>query len=474
MLSDFLLGHDGDEPVYLPDAIRAEHVTIIGATGTGKTTLLERLILADIQAGISCVVIDAHGDITRSVLEKSSPDTSERIHLLEIWEDRPFGLNLLELPDRSQRTLDLIAPEVVLVLKRMFEGETSFYPQLDHDLDLLVRTLLTNDGCTLAEVLPLLGEDRAVRARLARNLTNDALLASWRDYDALSTRERLARNGPLRNRFNSFLGSETMRRIIGQSKTTVPLKEFLDTPGQTLLISLPIGGSGSERESRFLGSLFVCLISRLIFNRAGLPLQGLNRVHLYLDEYGRYATPTTARLFGETRKYNFGLTVAHQSRSDVRNTGNEDAELQAAALICFHPTSGSDARELADSMKVVVRPAEESPRAISLQPVKQLLEGKHESSGVQALARKILSPILDVAKRDYIPGAREREILLPLVDAFLADVMKHDLQLSSLEFYRRTADIMLRLSAYLGWPTYYYLPHGLSEEWLAGALHERE
>ncbi|MEU1286694.1 helicase HerA-like domain-containing protein [Kitasatospora sp. NPDC005856] len=441
MPPDFLLGKDPTgRPVYLPDAIREEHVTIIGATGTGKTTLLQRLILDDVQAGVSCIVIDAHGDITRNVLARVPPSALDRMYLLEVWEDRPFGLNLLEVPDRSQRTIDLIAPEVVLVLKRMFEGET-LYPQLDHDLQLLVHTLLANEGCTLAEVLLLLGEDREMRARLTRRLKSQAFIDSWRDYEALSTRERLARNGPLRNRFNSFLGSETMRSIIGQSQTTVPLKEFLDTPGQVLFISLPVGGSGSERESRFLGGLFVCLLARLVLNRAEMlqKQQIPNRAHLYLDEYGRYATPTTALFFGETRKYNFGLTVAHQSRFDVKNTGNENAELQAATLICFSPTSGDDARELADAMHVTPRPAKEPPRAIAMNPVQQLLEGKHESRAIQDLARKVFASCQDATVVDSYAFRKQEGA--QLISKLLIDVMKHDVSLQSSEFFSRAADI---------------------------------
>ncbi|WP_327667622.1 DUF87 domain-containing protein [Streptomyces sp. NBC_00485] len=467
---DFLLGTDeASSPVYLPDAIRTQHVTILGATGTGKSTLLENMILADIKAGTSCIVIDAHGDLTESVLLKTPATTKGDVHLLEVWRNFPFGLNLLELHNRSQETIDIVAPEILLLFKRMFEGEAEFRPQLDHDLDLIIRTLLANEGTTLAETLDLLG-DKAARERLTRKLTNRALLASWAEYNKLSPRDQASRNAALRNRLNRFLGSETISNIVGQAKTTVPLKWIMDTPGQALLVSLPIGGHGSELESKFLGNLFVSLIARLIFQRAGSSKERRNRVHLYLDEYGRYATPTTAKLFTDIRKYEVSLTVAHQSRGDVRGAGNEDAEFQAGTLICFHPATGEDADAFARDVKVEPRPAEEPPRNISLSPVKQLLAGAHESDEVQTLTRRILVPMQKFIDADegfgraspvhrggmiwtpYQVTAKEFQEVMRLINDLLVDVMMGKVSVTSRygDFINRLAAVVRQIGPYLG------------------------
>ncbi|MER6316227.1 translation initiation factor IF-2 N-terminal domain-containing protein [Streptomyces sp. NPDC001581] len=449
---DFLLGTDTQDgqPVHLPAASRPSHLTVIGATGTGKTTLLQRLILADIENGTSCVAIDAHGDITRGVLGEAPASAKERVHLIEVWEDRPFGLNLFDLSYRSPRAIDKAASEILLIFKRMFEGDATFRPQLDNDLDLLIRTMLANEGCTLAEALYLIRDDPTLRDRMVSQVTNNALKDSWRDY--AHSKDRNQRNAALRNRLNPFLGSETVRTITGQAQTTVPLKRVMDTPGETLLVNLPIGGRGSESESRFLGSLLVCLLTRLVFDRAGG--EGpFNRVHLYLDEYGRYATPTTAKLFGEGRKYNFSLAVAHQSRDDLRGTGNEDAELQAACLICFHPTSGHDAVELAASMPVVPRSATEPRRAISLTPIKQLLQGRHQSDTTQHLTRKLLLPIQETIDGPVLASTYHQALAregMSLIESLLVDVMKNAFPLRSREFYMRLAAATYPLRHHIG------------------------
>ncbi|MFH0521836.1 type IV secretory system conjugative DNA transfer family protein [Streptomyces sp. M41] len=456
MPADFLIGTDeAGKPVHLPDAIRREHVTIIGATGTGKTTLLERLILADIENQTSCVLIDAHGDLTRGILCKVPAASTDRVHVVEPWFDRPFGLNLLDVPDRTNpHVVDKAASELLLVFKRMFEGEAEFRPQLDNDLDLILRTLLVNEECTLAEAPLLLWDDPFYRRRLAVKLTNEALIDSMRDFDTAFARpvDKAQRIAPLRNRLNPFLVPETIRSIVGQAKTTVPLQETMDTPGRALLISLPTGsGGGSESQSKFLGNLFTCLLTRMIFDRVGTLEPMRNRVHLYLDEYGRYATPATARLFGEGRKYNFSLIVAHQARVDIEGTSNETAELQAGSLICFHPSSGKDAEELASSMPVTPRPAEEAPRAISQAPVQQLLEGKHESRFAQGFAFKFLHSLTEDPK-GYI-GSHDRKQMtegMELLNTLLVDVMKGDLDIASSDFSTRSAEVAYKCRSFVG------------------------
>ena len=46
-----------------------KHVYIIGATGTGKTTMIQSMAKEDIEKGKGLCVIDPHGDLIEKALE---------------------------------------------------------------------------------------------------------------------------------------------------------------------------------------------------------------------------------------------------------------------------------------------------------------------------------------------------------------------------------------------------------------------
>src|SRR5436853_7940736 len=92
-----LLGTDTTtrDPVFLPYAARDRGVALIGKSGTGKSSLLEHLILADLEHGTPGIVIDPHGLLVERVMHLATPEQAERIFLLEAVRSAPFGLNLL-------------------------------------------------------------------------------------------------------------------------------------------------------------------------------------------------------------------------------------------------------------------------------------------------------------------------------------------------------------------------------------------
>ncbi len=67
----------GGHAVALPVADARHHLHVLGATGTGKSTLLAHLILGDIAARRAVVLIDPKGDLARDVLDRI-PDHAHR------------------------------------------------------------------------------------------------------------------------------------------------------------------------------------------------------------------------------------------------------------------------------------------------------------------------------------------------------------------------------------------------------------
>ena len=67
-MRDTLVGYDDGEPLFLSEKVRATHMQVIGASGTGKTKFLEHLIRQDILNGRGLCLLDPTGNLYRDVV----------------------------------------------------------------------------------------------------------------------------------------------------------------------------------------------------------------------------------------------------------------------------------------------------------------------------------------------------------------------------------------------------------------------
>src|ERR1044071_1988666 len=94
------------------DDPRARHLHVVGQTGTGKSTLLENMIAADLAAGYGVGVIDPHGSLAESVLALVPPSRFHQVRYLNPADERPIPFNPLwhiPLPDRPRVTDEITA-----------------------------------------------------------------------------------------------------------------------------------------------------------------------------------------------------------------------------------------------------------------------------------------------------------------------------------------------------------------------------
>src|SRR5205823_5725 len=93
--------------VVWPHEKRAEHLAILGKTGTGKSSLLRHLAAQDVRAGRGFIYFDLHGDTTQYLLRliaaeeiRRRADLSAKLILAEPGDQYfSIGLNVL---DQSQ------------------------------------------------------------------------------------------------------------------------------------------------------------------------------------------------------------------------------------------------------------------------------------------------------------------------------------------------------------------------------------
>jgi hypothetical protein len=354
------LGIDTDtgQLVYLPKAARTAGLYIIGLQGTGKSVLIENLIVEDIRQGIGVCVIDPHGgELVDKVIPRLPMNREKDVVLLDIAdEDYPFGLNLFECPNlNSPKAVAKTVDKVMHVFDKLLEVSYDT-PLIREYLLNCTYTLVANPGYTMADI-PFLFENDQCRRKLVAQVTNDSVKSFWRRYERLKPDEQEKNFDPLRRRVQEFL-QEMTRPIVGQRRTTIDLQEIMNEQKILLLKLEP----DMQQVTTLIGSLFIALLLNAAYAR---PKNKRRQFHLYADEFERYATEDFAELLEQARKYGIATTIAHQNRGQLNSanskleTNLKDRSRSTRNKVVFE-INGKDAEDLASEFDHSPRPGGET------------------------------------------------------------------------------------------------------------------
>jgi len=364
--------------VEIPKPSRLRGLYIIGAPGTGKSGLIENLIIQDIEQDIGVCLLDPHGDLTYTVLARLPDRRVKDVILLDIADYHyPFGLNLfacsnLADPTEIQRTVD----HVFHVFEKLFAVSRDT-PLILQYLRNCTHTLVANPGYTMADI-PLLLTDKNCRQQLLVNVKSSQVRLFWRDYDTMPPPEQRIERGNILRRVEEFLQDFTFP-IVGQAQSTIDMRTVMDER-KILLVKLD---PRLEMVTSLIGSLIIALFLNAAYSRADLPVEKRKQFNIYADEFQRFATEDFAILFTEARKFGIALTVAHQMREQL-DRQNRSATVNVANLIVFK-VSSPDADELKGQFDTTPPPAEpqkEYVRTPTRKPVDFIVSGKSHPSEV--------------------------------------------------------------------------------------------
>lgn len=91
---------------------------VVGATGTGKSTLLLNLIIQDITNGLGVGVLDPHGDLIDRILGFIPEERFSDVVLLDPADaEYPVGLNILS--SHSEIEKNVLSSDLVAVFRRL-------------------------------------------------------------------------------------------------------------------------------------------------------------------------------------------------------------------------------------------------------------------------------------------------------------------------------------------------------------------
>ena len=291
---------------------RGRHIYIIGQTGTGKSGLLELLVLADLFYDRGYAIIDPHGDFAtnnlRFIPERRLDDV---VYFNPADTDYPMAFNPLEVVDPTQKVQ--ISSELVGIMKRMFD---SWGPRLEYILRYTILALLDYPSATMLDITKML-TDKKFRNKVVSHIDDFVVKNFWTtEFASWSNQYQTEAIAPVLNKVGAFTANPMIRNIVGQPKGSFNIREIMDQ-GKILVMNLARGLVG-EDNAGILGAMMVTKIQLAAMSRANIKeLKNRKPFYLYVDEFQNFATDSFAVILSEARKYGLNLAVANQYISQM-------------------------------------------------------------------------------------------------------------------------------------------------------------
>lgn len=294
---------------------RTKHTYIIGKSGMGKSTLLENLIIQDINNGEGVCVIDPHGSLAEMILHHIPESRiKDVVYFAPFDGEFPMGLNMLEKVPAEKRYL--LANGMMSAFKKIFtdgDGKGTFSARMEYVLNNIILALLENDGQTLLGVNRMLF-DKEYRKFIVSNVTDPTVKDFWVNEYANYTEKTAQDLAPaIQNKIGQFVSNPLIRNIIGQKKTSFDVRAIMDE--KKIFIANLSKGKVGEGNANLLGSLLITKIYLAAMSRADVDVyeaKNLPACYFYVDEFQNFANESFASILSEARKYKLALTVAHQ------------------------------------------------------------------------------------------------------------------------------------------------------------------
>ncbi|WP_405970886.1 hypothetical protein OG496_12340 [Streptomyces sp. NBC_00988] len=332
-----------ERPLALGVVESAQHLQVVGPTGSGKTALLANMIKQDMDAGRGVILIESKGDLFNAVLERVPEHRISDVVLIDVSDTAyPVGWNLMAG-----------SPYVVAAdIQRLFDH---LYPQDSRGVRVrqgfyhLILTAMLSTGATAPLTFADIGalavprpDQEEFAQRLVQGVSHVEELATW--WQGFSdARTRAMHFQPILDRIWQLNNRPSIRNIIGQSASTVNLGEIIRS-NKILLVNLGRSNEGRDTAG-LLGSLLLNAVWSAVQAGAANPARP---TMLVLDEYQDFAglPISAADWFAQARSFGLAVTVAHQFLGQLPRELQEATQNNARSTVVFQ-TSADESRDFA-------------------------------------------------------------------------------------------------------------------------------
>ena len=341
--------------VHFPQDLLRRHHLYVARTQMGKSTLMRHFVahkLREKAAGNdqdAIIVVDPHADLVGSLLAQVPESLVDSVRLIDLADERGFpGINLLDTRIFADR--DRTADSVVRVAHGLWE---QWGPRMQSILEHTVKSLheandkrSPEEQYTILDGLRILSDDDFRDEALAQ-VDDHHLLRWWaREFGAWRKDYQGMALAPVQTRLAYYASSKTARAILGQSRSTIDLRETI-RQGGILLVSTAQGAVGRD-VAALVGSSILNLVDGVIREQGSLPPEQRRGALVVVDEMQTMPGVDYESMLSELGKFGANFILATQSLGKLEDLSRtmRDTVLANVGCLAAFQMAGTDARQL--------------------------------------------------------------------------------------------------------------------------------
>jgi len=342
---------------------RFSHMHVLGGSGAGKTTLIQNLILHDLQTDDppSLVIVDSQGDLINKLsrLDVFNPDGGalhDRLLIISPKDIKAppainiFDVNRDRLDQYDEATKEQVVAGVIQTFDYVFSGligadltakQGVFFRFVARLMLSLPETL--GRTATILDMIALMDDPAPYRSAI------EALPPIQRNFFErdFASKTFAQTKEQIRYRLNAILENPTLARLFTSPRTKIDLFERLNE-GSIILVDT--AKDFLKGASAHFGRIMISQVLQAVLERSVIPEWERKPTFLVVDEAASYFDSNIDDFLTEARKYKCGCVFGHQFLDQA--TSSLRASLAANTSIKFAGgVSNSDARAMASDMR---------------------------------------------------------------------------------------------------------------------------
>lgn len=324
------------------------HLFALGPTGVGKTTMLEHLMGAVIDAGHAALILDPKDQTPASLLPRIPKERWADVYEINAADEHPNGFNPFDPGDGDP---DVQADSILAVFAKIFHD--GWGPRTADIFSASIRTLIrtgTKQRPNTMLDLPRLWTDAKFRREQAGKVAGDIALAGfWAWYESLKPAAQLNAIASPMNKLRQILLRPGAVKILGQRKPAFRLRDIFR---ERKIVIVPL-------NEALIGPVTANLIGGLIMAEAWQATQerAAEKGHqkrpgfVFVDEADRFMngtlTVSLADALARSRSLSVGWLLSTQFWDQLPKEMKSAIKSNARTKVIYRLEDEDDARTIA-------------------------------------------------------------------------------------------------------------------------------